>query len=647
DPQIVGGTCTLDGRAFTVVGVMPPDFDFPLGGVRLWLPLALTSAERSERGARSLLVVARLRAGVTPGQARSEMDGIAARLARQHPETNAGRGVRIVPLGEQQVGFAAAFALLFQAGAGFVLLITCANVASLLLARATGRGKEVAVRAALGASRGRLMRHLLTESLLLSLLGGLVALGLAQGAVGLVRTSLPPDIAKWVGGWSAIELDGRAMAFTLGLAVLTSLLAGIAPARQASRARLTGLLEEGGRGSASPGPNRLRRLLVASELALALALLAGAGLMVRGFLGLMDLYQGFDPEGVMTLRIALPEEKYPRPRAALFYQSLIERLAGLPSVQSAALVSHLPADLGPVPGGAFSIEGRPVLTRPELPVADLQAISPGYFRTLRVPILKGRAFGDGDGAGAPAVAIVSESVARRFWAGEDPLGKRIKAGPPDAEGPWTQIVGVASDVKQYWFDREPRLTLYLPHLQSPRPRMWVLIRTSGDPLGIAAAARAQVRSLDRDLPVFEERTMAEVIRQSVAFVRISAALMVVLGAVALLLAALGVYGVVAHHAGQRTHEIGIRVAVGARQGEIVRLVVGQALGLTATGLAVGLPLAGALGRLMAGTLFGVVQPDVVGLAGIALGLSGVSLLASYVPARRAASVDPVVALRAG
>jgi putative ABC transport system permease protein len=645
DPEVLGKTCALNGRTFTVVGVMPAEFDFPLGGVRIWLPLALSGSDWSDRATLSLLVLARLKDGVSLDQARSELAGITARLEQQYPQTNTGRRAALVPLGEQQVSLLSSFALLFQAAAGFVLLITCANLANLLLARGTGRQREVAVRTALGASRWRLVQQLLTESLLVSLLGGALALWLADGGVHLIRTSLPEDIAKWVGGWNSIQIDGRAMGFTLALAVLTSLGFGILPALQASRAGLPELLKEGGHASGSGGRNRLRSLLVISEVTLALVLLVGAGLMVRGFLGLMHIYQGFDPQGVMTLRIALPEDEYPRPQAEQFYGDLLDRLSGLPGVQSASIVSHLPADLGPVPGGGFSIEGRPVLTRAELPVADFQKISPDYFRTLQVPLLKGRAFGEQDGPEAPPVAILSDSTARRFWPGEDPIGKRVKLGPSDADGPWMSIVGVVSDVKQYWFDREPRLTLYLPYRQSAGLRMWILIRTSGDPESLVAAARAQVSGLDKDQPIFEVRTLAEVVRQSVAFVRISAALMVSLGSLALLLSALGVYGVMSHHVSQRTREIGIRLAVGASRSEILRLIVRQALKLTAVGLAVGLPLAVALTRLMTSALFGVVQPDVVGLVGIALGLAGVAVFASFLPARKAAGVDPLIALR--
>jgi putative ABC transport system permease protein len=644
DPDVVGRTCALNGRAYTVVGVMPSDFDFPLGGVRLWLPLALSPAERVDRRTLSLQILARLRPGVTPAQARAEMGGIAARLAREHPQTNAGRGVALVPLAEQQVGFTVTFAAVFQAAGALVLLITCANLANLLLARGLHRQRELAVRAALGASRGRLVRQLLTESALLSLLGGALAVWLAQGGVSVLRASVPDDIVKWVGGWRAIEVERRTLAYTFALAVLTSLLFGALPARQAARARLGGLLSEAGRGS-SGGRSRLRSLLVVSELTLAMVLLVGAGLMVRGTLRLTNVYQGFDPEGVMTLRIALPDEKYAGAQAAHFFQSLLERLASLSPVESAALVSQIPADLGPMPGGAFSVEGRAVRTAGELPVADFQTVSPDYFRTLRIGVLRGRAFSHADGPGAPAVAIVNDAAARRLWGDEDPLGRRVKVGPPDAPGDWMQIVGVVSDVKQYWFDREPRLTLYFPYAQSPRPRMSVLVRTSGDVHALAALARAQVSGLDPDQPIFEVRTLAEAVHDSMAFVRMAAALMVAFGALALVLAALGVYGVLTHHVSQRTREIGIRLAVGAGRHEILGLVVGQALKLTALGLALGLPMAVAASALMARALFGVVRPDALGLLGVAAGLGLVAFVSSGLPAWRAVRVDPIQALR--
>jgi putative ABC transport system permease protein len=497
----------------------------------------------------------------------------------------------------------------------------------------------------MGATSWRLARQLLVESVVLSLLGGGLAVWLARSGVRLIRDSLPSGIAQWVGGWSAIGIDARALAYTLGLAAVTSLLFGLVPAHQASRAQLTGLLKEGGRGSGAGGRARLRGLLVISELTLALALLVGAGLMVRGFLSLVDVYQGYDPEGVMTMRVSLPAERYPAAQAARFFESLLERVGATPGVESAAGVSHLPADLGPVPGGPFSIEGRSVLAAGELPVADFQSVSPDYFRTLRVPMLEGRPFGGQDGAAAPPVVIVSDSVARRFWPGEDPVGRRVKVGPADGTEPWRQIVGVARDVKQYWFDREPRLTLYFPHLQSPRPAMTVVVRASGDPQAMAAVVRAQVRGLDPGQPIHEVRTLADAVRQSVAFVRLSAVLMVILGVLALVLSALGVYGVMAYHVSRRTHEIGIRLAVGAAQPEIVRLVMGQALKLTALGLAMGLPLAAGLASVMSSRLFGVVRPDPLGFVAVVLGLTTVAALASYLPARRAAGLDPVIALR--
>lgn len=469
---------------------------------------------------------------------------------------------------------------------------------------------------------------------------------LARSGVSLIRESLPYDITKWVGGWSSIDVEGRALAYTLALAALASLMFGLVPAPEASRVQLTGLLKEAGRGGAgAAGWGRLRGLFVVSELTLALVLLVGAGLMVRGSLSLVGVYQGYEPDGVMTLRVSLPAEEYPPPRAARFFESLLERLSAAPEVESAAVVAHLPADLGPMPGGAFSIEGRTVLAERDLPVADLQAISPEYFRALRISMLKGRAFGEQDGAQAPGVAIISESLALRYWPGEEPIGRRIRVGPAGRLGPWLRIVGVASDVRQYWFDREPRLTLYVPYAQSPRSAFWVVIRTPGDVHALAGLARAQVRALDPDQAIHDVRTLSEAVRQSIAFVRMSAAMMVAFGVLALLLSTLGVYGVVAYHVSRRSHEIAIRMAVGAKRRAIIELVVGQGLRLTAAGLAIGLPLALGLSRVLSSQLFGVVRPDPLGLLGVMLCLAAVALVASYLPARRAASVDPVVALR--
>jgi putative ABC transport system permease protein len=647
DAAVLDKDFLLNNRRFTAVGVMPSDFEYPLGGVELWVPLALTEEERTQRGTFSLYVLARLKPDVSLSQAQSEMDTIAGRLEQQYPNTNLGRGVTLLCLTEIQRGLTAAFLLVFEGAAAFVLLIACANLANLLLAQATGRNKEMALRVALGASRWRIVRQLLTESLCLSLLGGALAVWFASVGLDLIRTSLPQDITKHMIGWKAIQMDGRALGFALVVAFLTSILLGLAPALQAAKTDFTSPLQEGSRSSATgPGRGRLRRILVVSEVTLALVLLVGAGLTVQGFLRLGDPYQGIHPENVMTMRIILPLWKYTEPRlAGDFYEQLLENLQTLPGVESVGVATQVPADMGPIPRGTFSIEGRPALTPSELPTADFQTISPDYFRVLRISLVAGRAFRRVDGPEAPSVAIISQSMAQRFWPGEDPVGKRVKVGPPESSNPWLSIVGVASDVKQYWFDRQPRPTLYLHYRQGPRHRMKLLTRTTGDPEDVVAATRAEIRNIDKDQPVDEIRTMEQVVLESSAFMRLAAGLMLTLGVVALALAAVGVYAVMFYYVAQRTHEIGIRMALGAQPSEILHLVLGQALKLMVGGLVIGLPAALALGRLLSSLLFGVVRSDVFILTGITLGLAAVVLLAGYIPAQRATRVDPTLALR--
>ena len=647
DPAVLSRSLEVDGRTCTVVGVMPPTFNFPLGGVDLWAPLSLTEEERGQRDRLSLLVLARLKPGVTLARARVEMNALAGRLGAQYPRTNTGRGVSLVRLREQQFGITAPFALVFQGAAAFVLLIACANVTGLFLTRATERGKEVAVRLALGAGRGRVVRQLLAENLLPALLGGACALWLAQLGVDLIRTNLSPGIAMWMAGWNNIHLERRALLFTTAVALLAGIASGMAPAWRASRTDLLDALKEDDRGATTgPRTRRLRSFFVASQVALALVLLAGAVLMVRGFLDLIDLDQGFDPQNVMTMHLKLPRSKYPDPRRmAGFYDELLRDLESETALQSAGLVSQLPADLGPMPGGVFSIEGRPAASPAEQSAASFQSVSGGLFTSLRIQVLRGRPFDAADGPDSTPVALVSRSMARRFWPGEDPIGRRIKTGDSGASGPWFTIVGIVGDVKQYWFDREPRPTLYLPHLQRPEPEMWLVIRSPAEEAAALSAVRKRVLDVDPDQPIDEIRSMSQVVSESTAIIRIAAGFMVVLGVVAFVLALAGVYALTSYHVAQRRHEIAVRVALGAGHGDILRLVLGRIVRLTGIGLAAGLVGAVAIGRLMSSLLFGIVHPDAASLALVTGALAAVALLAGYLPARRAARVDPLAALR--
>ncbi len=644
--DVLGRPLVLNDRTFTVVGVMPPDFNYPTGGVELWAPLAFSEKDKVERAGLSLRVVARLARGVGLEPARAELGAIARRLERAHPRTNAGRTFAAVLLREQQAGLIAPFAALLQGSALLVLLIACANVSGVLLARGLVRRREMALRAALGASRGRVTRQLLSESLVLSLLGGAVALGIAAFGVQVIRTGVPPDITKWVAGWSEIRLDARALAFALLVALLTALLTGILPALGAARVALMEVLREDGRG-ATRARGRGRSLVVVGQMGLALVLLVNASLMVRGFGRLLEGYEGFGPAGVLTFRVRLPDERYPPGRpVADFYERLASDLAGVPGVESVAAVSHPPGDLGPMPGGPVSVRGSTAPGDLDLPVVDYQPVSPEYLRTLRVRVVSGRGLSAADGPDGPPVAVVSASMASRLWPGQNAVGRYVKEGRPGDPAPWREVVGVVEDVARYWFDKEPRSTLYLPLAQAPRAAMFVLVRARGEAAPLAPMLRARVAALDPGLPLDELRTLRRVVDDGMAFLRLAATLLLLMGGVSLALSALGIYGIMAQDVAQRTREIGVRVALGAEPGQVQRMVLGRALALSGLALLAGVPAAVALSRVTAAALFGVVRPDATLLALFAGGLVAVALVAGWAPARRAAAVDPVAALRA-
>jgi predicted permease len=447
---------------------------------------------------------------------------------------------------------------------------------------------------------------------------------------------------RWIVGWSEIRVDERTLAFTTALTLATTLVFGLAPALRATRLDIVDALKSGSRGSAA-ARQRVRGALVALQVTLALVLVSGATFMTRGFFSLVDLYQGYDPERVVTLRAKLPPSQYPEPEAiASFYERVTSALQAAPGIQSAGLVSHLPADLGPIPRTSFVVEGRPLLRAQEKPAADLQTISPGSLDALKVAVHSGRGLTTADGVGAPPVALVSRSLAERFWPGEHPIGRRIRIGD---DGAWRTVVGVVQDVKQYWFDREPRPTVYVSYLQSPRRDLFLVLRSTLDTAAVVAIARDRVREADRQQPLDEIRTMATIVSESASFIRVSSVLMAVLGAVALLLAAVGLFGVVAEHASSRRHEIGVRMALGACGADVRRLLMSQAARLAAIGVGFGLVGAFALGRVMEGALFGITRPDAASLAAVTAALAAAALAAAWVPVRRATRVDPVLALR--
>ena len=642
DQNILGSTITLNDRVVTVVGIMPRDFDFPFG-TDLWLPLALTP-QQMRRDTRNLQVLAHLKSGVSVEQAQAEMLAVATRIEQQYPETNTGLGVQVIALRDKESDFTKPLLSVLTGMAMFLLLIACANVANLLFARATVRQKEIAIRLALGASRRRVIRQLMTESFLLSGLAGIFGLMLSIWSVELIKASLPPDISRFMTGWKEIGVDRRVLLFTLAVSFLTTLVFSLAPALQSSRPDLNETLKDGGRSSgANSRSSRARRFLVVSEISLALVLLVGAGLMVKGFSRILGAFQGADPERILTLQTPLPESRYKDPqKVAAFYEQVIARVRNLPGVESVSVSSNTPLNNRPNPSGELIIEGRPPLEPGERQPADLVVVSSNYFATIGARMLSGRDFSESDGWESSPVAIISEAAASRYWPGEDPLGKRISGAASDQR--WLTIVGIVSDVKQAWFDREIRPQLYLPYLQSPRPTMSFLLRVADDPISYISSIRTQIFAIDRDQPIEDIKTLSQLFVDETSPFRFAAVLISVFGGIALVLSAVGVYGVISYSVAQRTHEIGVRIALGASRNDVLRLVVGHGLKTAVLGLAVGFPLALALSRIMVNQLFGVVSLEYGVTIGLMLLLGAVSLLSSYVPALRATKVDPIVAL---
>jgi putative ABC transport system permease protein len=646
DPNIVGKSLRLDDQDYTIVGVMPAKVEFPLA-TEIWTPMALKPDERNSRRLQELESVGRLKPGVTLEQAGAELDAIALRLEKLYPNTNKNRRFQIWCTHRFLVGdYSHDYVLMLLGAVLFVLLIACVNVANLQFARATGRLREVAVRTALGAGRGRVIAQLVTESVLLSLAGAALGLVLAQWGVNMIRAGMPPEIERYIVGWKEMRLDGRALGFTLAAAVASGILAGLAPAWQCSRPNLAEALKEGGRGaSVGRGHHRLRNLLVASEIALAVVLLVGAGLMVKGFGNLLDKSASLEPANLLTFRLALTETKYREDyQVAAFYREVLQRTGALPGVRSVAAVTAMPYS-NHSNGRPFTIEGR----QPEpgrQPAAMYQLVSPQYFSTLHIPLRAGRLIGDGDGAVAPKVAVISERLAQRWFPNEPlPLGKHIKIGPPEAQGPWITIVGVVGDVIHNVYDRAPHATLYVPYTQAPGRWMDIGIRIAGDPLRLGPAVSAAVRAVDAEQPITDMKTLATAVRRNAVGLTYVAVLMGIFGVLALVLSAIGVYGVMAYLVSEQTHEIGIRMALGASRGTVLSMLFRKGMLTAAAGLAVGLPLAYGFARLMAALIFGVTATDTATFLGIPAALTLAAAIAILVPARRAMRIDPIVALR--
>src|SRR5208337_4574168 len=570
-----------------------------------------------------------------------------ARLGRDYPQSNAGHGVRVRGLLDDLTYGSQQFMGVLMGGAAFVLLLACANVANLLLARVTGRQKEIAVRLALGAGRWLVVRQLMVESILVSILGGLAALLLAVWELNLTQNTLPPFILQHIPGLKHLQPDWRVLVFTIVVALLAGILAAVAPALHVSRPDLNEVLKESARGGvASPSRRRLRSLLVVTEIALALVLLVSAGLMVRGFRNLANEEMGFDRRHVLTFRISLAESKYNSPeRIRGFYEQLIPKLQALPSVESAVAVTAVPGGWWGWRSTPYSAEGQAPEALGEIRSAGAQTVTPDFFRTLRVPLRKGRSISAQDGPEAPLVVNLSEGLARQIWPHEDAVGKRLRFGRPENNEPWRTVVGVVGSVRPTGWEKQADLTVYFPLAQAPQASMGLVVRTSGDPLAMAAPVRSQVLQLDSEQPPYDLRSLEQLIADDVSGVDYSARFMTGFGILALILAAAGIFAVMAYSVLERTHEIGLRMALGAQRADVYSLVIGNAAKLAALGLGLGAVGALALTRLLTSLLFGVVRMDLLTFVGLTALLAAVAALAAYVPASWAAKVDPMEALR--
>ncbi|MEN3368365.1 MAG: hypothetical protein V7609_508 [Verrucomicrobiota bacterium] len=639
--DVVGKAIQLNGEPYNVVGVAPVGFGLT-SKVDVWMPMAFKPDETANdaRGGHYINVVGRLRPGVTVAQARAELEVLAAQLAKQYPDSNKGWGIFMMPLQDYGVRDVKPVLYTLLGAVGCVLLIACANLANLLLARATARHREISIRAALGASRGRLVRQLLTESVVLSLCGGVAGLLLARWGLDALLVLAPTSLPRV----TEIHLDSGVLIFSLALSILTGLLFGIAPAWLAARADVNEALKQGSRGSTEGGARgRLRSALVVIEVTFALMLLGGAGLLARSFMQLAHVDPGFIPENATLLRLSLPQKKYALPEQQnAFADALLDRVKTLPGVQFAGITHSMPLVSDYVL--TFNIEGRPAIDPSDLPSTNYYAVTPDYFRAIGIRLVRGRLFTPQDDAKAPRVAIVNETMARQHFPNEDPIGKRINISTgPDA---WREIIGIVADIKQYGVDKATSAQSYDPFAQVPFSSINVVIRTNGSPAALLGAIRPVVYAVDKDQPIGTIRPLEEIMADSLARQRFAMTLLTVFSLVALVIAAVGIYGVMAYNVVQRTGEFGIRMALGAQQGDVLRLVLTQGGKLIGIGLVVGLAATLAASRAMGSMLFNTSAQDPLTLGMITLLLGAVALIACLLPANRATKVNPIEALRA-
>ncbi|HZG54137.1 MAG TPA: ABC transporter permease [Pyrinomonadaceae bacterium] len=649
DPSILNKPIQLSNESFTVIGVLPQTFEWQ-SPVDVFVPIGLRSdlPHMVERGNHpGIYVLGLLKPNVSIEQARTEIKAIAERLAKQYPDSNGGNSAVLDSLQARAVEDIRPALLILLAAVGFVLLIACANVANLLLARAASRSKEIAIRTALGAGRMRIIRQLLTESLLLSMMGGVLGLLFAMWGIDALLAALPEDVPRLL--VAGIGLDAPVLVFTLAVSIVTGLLFGLAPALQASKSNLNETLKDGGRTSAGVGRQRVRNMLVVSEVALSLLLLVSAGLLSKSFMRLQQTDLGFDPTNVLTLRVPLPEARYKEnAKVENFWDELLRRVRALPGVESAGLTRGLPMN-GGIESGVM-MEGQETTNPKDVTMAVNLYAEPGYFKTMNIPLVSGRYLSEQDTKDAPLVVMVDEMFVARLSPNADPIGKRLRIGGDRA--PLRTIVGVFKHMKHYAPDEEGRVEIYTPYRQVPAESfaasnrsLWLAVKTKGDPTSLAPAIRNEVLQMDKDQPISNVGTMERIVAATVAPQKFATWLLAVFAATAMLLAAIGIYGVMAYSVTQRTHEIGIRMALGAGRRDVLRMVVSQGMKLAFIGVALGLAGAFALTRLMSSLLYGVSATDPLTYGGVSLLLASVALLACLVPARKATKVDPMIALR--
>jgi putative ABC transport system permease protein len=635
DQNLIGRRITLDNKSYLVLGVMPRDFEFPIQTeqVEVWAPLSQPESMDKLRGAHYLDVVGRIKPNVSLAQAHADLEIIAQRLAQQYPKLVPGK-TTVVPLKQDLVGKAQPYLLILAGAVLLVFLIATANVISLMLARAAERQKEIALRTALGANRFRLVRQLLTEGLLLSLFGGIGGVLIASWGTEVLIAIAPGDLPRLQNA----HVDGWVLLFALGTSLVSGILLGVAPAWRAWSPDLHSTLKEGESRTATAPRQALRKGLVVAEITCALVLLCGAGLLIKTLWKLKAVDPGFDPANIAVAEVVLPKTKYPdEARQTAFFQQLLDRIQSLPDVGSAAGTSNLPMS-GTNMVFLASVEGRPNSSFP----ASFRAVTQDYFRTMRIPLLKGRWFENRDNASSPSVVVINESMARQIWPGEEPLGKRIKHG---FKNQVAEVIGVIGDVKYAGLDEQTKPEMYAPFAQRPWSFMRIVVRTKSNPQNLAAAIRSEVRAIDRDQPIDKLTTMASVVSASIAARRFYMQLLGMFAAMAFILASVGIYGVVSYSVAQRTRELGIRLALGAQQSDVLRLVLAEGLWLTALGVVFGLAGAFAATRVLTSLLYKVKPTDPITFLAVPLSLIAVALLACYIPARRATKVDPMVALR--